>query len=59
MSMDVTTDRVKVVVWLGSGEAKAVEAVLQATNLSERHGSMTVLAEVTLGGGLGDGNGAV
>jgi hypothetical protein len=44
---------------LGSGEAKAVEPVLQATNLSKQYGSVTVLAEVTLGGGLGDGNGAV
>jgi hypothetical protein len=59
MSMNVTTDRVKVVMRLGSGEAKAVEPVLQATNLSKQHGSVTVVAEVTLGGGLGDGNGAV
>jgi hypothetical protein len=59
MSMNATTDRAKVVVRLGSGEAKAVEPVLQATNLSKQYGSVTVLAEVTLGGGLGDGNGAV
>jgi hypothetical protein len=59
MSMNVTMDRVKEVVRLGRGEANAVEPVLQATNLSKQYGSVTVLAEVTLGGGLGDGNGAV
>jgi hypothetical protein len=59
MSMNVTMDRVKEVVRFGSGEAKAVEPVLQATNLSKQYGSVTVLAEVTLGDGLGDGNGAV
>jgi hypothetical protein len=59
MSMNVTMDRVKEVVRLGRGEANAVEPVLQATNLSKQYGSVTVLAEVTLGRGLGDGNGAV
>jgi hypothetical protein len=59
MSMNVTMDRVKEVVRLGRGEANAVEPVLQAMNLSKQYGSMTVLAEVALGGGLGDGNGAV
>ena len=47
MSMNVAMDRVKEVVRLGSGEAKAVEPVLQATNLLKQYGSMTVLAEVT------------
>jgi hypothetical protein len=59
MSMNVAIDRRKEVVRLGSGEANAIEPVLQATNLSKQYGSVTVLAEVTLGGGLGNGNGTV
>lgn len=55
----MSMDRAKEVVRLGSGEAKAVEPVVQATNLSMQYGSVTVLAGVTLGDGLGDGNGAV
>ena len=48
MSMNVATDRVKEVVRLGSGQAKAVEPVPQATNLSKRYCSVTVLAQITL-----------
>jgi hypothetical protein len=59
MSMSVAIERRKEIVRLGSGEARAVEPVLQATKLSMQYGSMTVLAEVAFGGGLGDGNGAV
>ncbi|MEH2519403.1 hypothetical protein V1279_004976 [Bradyrhizobium sp. AZCC 1610] len=59
MSMNVAMDREKEVVRLGSAEAKVVKPALRATKLSKQYGSVTVLAEVTLGGGLGDGNGAV
>jgi hypothetical protein len=59
MSMNVAMDRGKEVVRLGSGETKVVKPVLRAMKLSKRYGSVIVLAEVTLGGGLGDGNGAV
>jgi hypothetical protein len=57
MSMNVAMDRAKGVVRLGSGEAKAVEPVLQATNLSKQYGSVTGI--LCYGGGRGDGNGTV
>ena len=57
MSMNVAIDRRKEVVRLGSGEAKAVEFVLQATNFSKQYGSVTGV--LCYGGGLEDGNGTV
>ncbi|WOH46979.1 hypothetical protein [Bradyrhizobium sp. sBnM-33] len=57
MSMNVAIDRRKEVVRLGSGEAKAVELVLQATNFSKQYGSVTGI--LYYGGGLEDGNGTV
>jgi hypothetical protein len=57
MSMNVAIDRRKEVVRLGSGEAKAVELILQATNFSKQYGSVTGI--LYYGGGLEDGNGTV
>ena len=57
MSMSIAMVRVKGVMRPGSGEAKAVEPVLQATNLSKQYGSVTGV--LCYGCGLGDGNGTV
>jgi hypothetical protein len=59
MSMNVAMGRGKEAVRLGSAEAKVFEPALRETSLSKQCGSVTVLAELALGGGLGDGNGAV
>jgi hypothetical protein len=57
MSMNATTDRVKVVVRFGGGETKVIEFVLRATKLSKQYGSVTGI--LRYGGGLKDGNGTV
>jgi hypothetical protein len=57
MSMNVATGRRKEVVWLGSGEANAVELVIPGTNFSEQYGSVTGMPYA--GGGLEDCNGTV